>query len=108
MPAGWDQYAVDAQMGSVDSMLGFYRRSIAIRRQLGGRRTDRMEWCPAPDDVLVYERKRLVVACNFSSRPVKLDLGGRLLISSDPLVRRRGRWLSLPPNSAAWLDALPS
>jgi alpha-glucosidase len=108
MPAGWDQYAVDAQMGSVDSMLGFYRRSIAIRRQLGGRRTDRMEWCPAPDDVLVYERKRLVVACNFSSRPVKLEVGGRLLISSDPLVRRRGRWLSLPPNSAAWLDALPS
>ncbi len=89
-------------------MLGLYRRAIAMRRQLGGRLEDRMEWCPAPDDVLLYERGRLVVVCNFSSRPVRLEVGGRLLISSDPLVRRRGRLLSLPPNSAAWLDALPS
>ena len=108
MPKGWDQYAVDAQLGSTASMLGLYRRAIAMRRQLGGRLDHRMAWCPAADDVLLYERGRLVVACNFSSHPLRLDVGGRVLISSDPLVRRRGRRLSLPPNSAAWLDALPS
>jgi alpha-glucosidase len=108
MPEGWDQYAVDAQLGSGASMLGLYRRAIAMRRQLGGRLEDRMEWCPALDDVLLYERGRLVVACNFGSRPARLEVGGRLLISSDPLVRRRGRRLSLPPNSAAWIDTLSS
>jgi alpha-glucosidase len=108
MPEGWDQYAVDVQLGSAASMLGHYRRAIAIRRQLAPRLADRMGWCPSPDDVLLYERGRLVVACNFSSRTVKLEVGGRLLISSDPMVRRRGRQLSLPPNSAAWLDVLPS
>ena len=88
-------------------MLGLYKRSLAMRRQLGPRLPDRMGWCPAPEGVLHYEQGRLTVVCNFTSRPVRLEVGGRLLISSDPMVRsRRGR-LSLPPNSAAWLDALP-
>jgi alpha-glucosidase len=104
-PAGWDRFAVDAQLGSSSSALGHYMRALALRRRLAGRLPDRLEWCEAPDGVLVYRRGPLVVACNFGNRPVGLEVGGRLLASSDSLVRKVNAGLKLPPSSAAWLDA---
>ena len=108
MPEGWDQYAVDVQVGSGTSMLGYYERVLALRRQLAKRLPDRVEWCSAPDDVLVFQRGPLVVACNFRSRPVRLEMNGRMLIASSPLGRHCLDHLTLPPNSASWLDASPS
>ena len=107
MPEGWDQYAVDAQMGSLTSMLGFYRRLLGLRRRLAGRLPDGIEWRPAPEGVLLYQRWQLVVACNFLSRPVRLEVGGRLIAASNVLARHRRGRLILPPNSAAWLDVSP-
>ena len=105
-PAGWDRFAVDAQLGSSSSVLRHYMRALAVRRRLAGRLPDRLEWCPAPDAVLLYRRGPLVVACNFGLRPVDLELEGRVLVSSDLLVRKgvSGR-LKLAPSSAVWLDA---
>jgi alpha-glucosidase len=104
MPEGWDQYAVDVQAGSGTSMLGFYQRALELRRRLYGRLPDRIEWCPAPEGVLMYRRGPLVVACNFRSRPVSLEVGGQMVASSNLLTRHRRRRLTLPPNSAALLD----
>jgi alpha-glucosidase len=106
MPEGWDRYAVDAQLGSLTSMLGFYRQVLVLRRRLTGRLPDGLEWCPAPEGVLMYQRGQLVVACNFNSRPARLELGGRLIATSNVLARHRRGRLTLPPNSAAWLDLL--
>ena len=108
MPEGWDQYAVDVQVGSGTSMLGYYRRALELRRRLAGRLSDRIEWCAAPEGVLLYQRGPLVVACNFLGRPVRLEVGGRLLATSNVLARHRRRRLMLPPNSAAWLDVSPA
>ena len=108
MPAGWDQFAVDVQLSSGTSMLGYYQRALELRRRLAGRLSDRIEWCPAPEGVLLYQRGPLVVACNFRSRPVRLEVGGRLLATSSVLARHRRRRLTLPPNSAAWLDVSPA
>jgi alpha-glucosidase len=108
MPVGWDRYAVDVQLGSGDSMLGFYQRALELRRRLARRLPDRIEWCPAPEGVLLYQRGPLVVACNFLSRPVRLEVGGRLLATSSRLARHRRRRLALPPNSAVWLDVFPT
>jgi alpha-glucosidase len=107
MPEGWDRYAVDGQLGSLTSMLGFYRRVLGLRRRLARRLPDGIEWCPAPEGVLLYQRWQLVVACNFRSRPVGLAVGGRLLAASNVLVRHGRRGLTLPPNSAAWMDVSP-
>ncbi|HEV2218589.1 MAG TPA: alpha-amylase family glycosyl hydrolase [Candidatus Dormibacteraeota bacterium] len=104
MPAGWDRYAVDAQARSSTSMLSLYRRLLAVRRGLAPRLTSRMAWATAPNDCLIYHRGPLSVACNFSHRPLELDLPGRLLIGSSPGVRRSATRLLLPPNSAAWLE----
>ncbi|MDQ2943737.1 MAG: alpha-amylase family glycosyl hydrolase [Candidatus Dormibacteraeota bacterium] len=104
-PPGWDRYAVDAQERSAASMLHHYRDALALRRRLAGRLPERLDWCPAPNGVLVYQRGPLTVACNFSLRRVRLKVGGRLLAASSSMVRHRGDELRLLPNSAAWLDA---
>jgi len=103
VPAGWDSLAVDAQAGNGESMLAHFRRSLAARRRLAAGLADRLEWAAAPEGVLAYSRGRLGVACNFRSRPVKLETNGMLVLASDPLVSLRSGTLSLPPNSAAWL-----
>lgn len=108
MPVGWDLLAVDAQAGAQDSMLAHFQRALALRREVVDRLLGRLEWRPAPPGVLVYERERLTVACNFSRRPVKLPKNGRLLLSSDPLAQLREAHLNLPPNSAAWVLHLKS
>ncbi|HWO90738.1 MAG TPA: hypothetical protein VNP53_02115, partial [Methylomirabilota bacterium] len=41
-------------------------------------------------------------------RPVAIPACGEPVLASDPLVRVRDGMLNLPPNSAAWLDALGS
>lgn len=106
MPAGWDSLAVDAQAGSVDSMLVFYKRVLALRRQLVQMLPNGLKWCPSPEGVLAYERGRLAVAVNFLARPVDVPARGRLLIASDALVRYRHGKLTLPANSGVWLDSL--
>src|SRR5260370_14062406 len=103
MPAGWDCRAVDGQAGSGESVLGHFRKALAARRRLAGRLEDRLTWLGAPTGVLCYSRGPLTVACNFTGRPVRLGLAGRVVLGSDPLVRLAGERLSLPPNSAAWL-----
>jgi hypothetical protein len=106
MPAGWDQFAVDAQEGRADSMLVFYQRVLALRRPLVRTLPNRMTWRRSPQGVLLYERGSLTVAVNFLAQPVDLEARGRLMIGSHPLVRVREGRLRLPPNSAAWLDNL--
>ena len=102
MPAGWDRFAADAQASSGTSMLGHYRRVLAARRRLAGRLPDSFDWIESPAGVLAYRRGALLVACNFGARPASLEAAGRLLIRSQPLVRKRGQGLEMPPNTAAW------
>jgi alpha-glucosidase len=104
MPAGWDSLAVDAQAESADSMLGFYKHALALRRSLSGMQPGRFRWRAAPEGVLVYEHGRLTVAVNFLARATDLPAVGRLLISTHPLATGRNRRLRLPANSGAWLD----
>jgi alpha-glucosidase len=106
MPAGWDRFAVDAQAGSAGSMLVFYQRVLAMRRPLLNGLPNQLNWRPAPNGALAYENGRLTVAVNFLSRPTELSIQGRLLIATHPLARHREGRLTLPANSAAWLDRL--
>jgi alpha-glucosidase len=106
MPTGWESLAVDAQAASAGSMLVFYQRVLAQRRRLVGALPHQLKWRQAREGLLVYERGRLIVAVNFLSRQVEVKAGGRLVIASHPLVRHRIGRLTLPANSAAWLDHL--
>lgn len=106
MPAGWDRFAVDAQAGVADSMLDFYQRVLVLRRQLFHALPIHMTWSRSRQGLLVYKHGRLTVAVNFLARPVDLEIRGRLLIGSHPLVTARDGRVRLPANSGAWLDTL--
>jgi alpha-glucosidase len=106
MPAGWDRFAVDAQIGSAGSMLVFYQRVIKLRKGLSSGLPNQLKWRRSPEGVLIYEHGRLTVAVNFLLRPIELSIQGRLLIATRPLGRSRNGRLTLPANSAAWLDRL--
>ena len=106
MPPGWARFAVDAQSGSPGSMLSLYRRVLVVRRRLAPWLPATITWSRAPDGVLVFNRGRLAVACNFRGREVKLPITGRLLLASHPLACQRAGRLTLPPNSAAWIDSI--
>jgi len=43
--------------------------------------------------------------CRLQQRRDRRPVAGRLLAASDPLVRLVSARLTLPPSSAAWLDA---
>jgi hypothetical protein len=87
-------------------MLVFYQRVLALRRPLVRVLPHRMTWRQSRQGMLVYQRGSLTVAVNFLAQPVDLEVRGRLMIGSHPLVRAREGKLRLPPNSAAWLDNL--
>ena len=106
MPQGWDRFAVSAEDASASSMLSFYRRALALRSRLSPWLAPVIWWQPSPQGVLVYRRERLTVACNFLSYSVRLPLVGRLIMASAPLASLNDGWLTLPENSAVWLDAL--
>src|SRR6266567_2610728 len=106
MPAGWDGFAASAEEASAGSMLGFYKRALALRRRLTRWLPSSITWLAAPSGVLVLQRGRLTVACNFLNRPVRVRASGRAMLASDPLVRTKDGWLTLPAGSAAWIDAL--
>jgi len=106
MPPAWDEFAVDAENASGFSMLSFYKRALALRRSLSPWLPPSIRWRPAMEGVLHYQRERLAVACNFLNRPVAIPARGRLVLANEPLVTLNDGWLALPPNSAAWLDAV--
>jgi len=105
MPPGWDRSAVATEEASATSMLTFYKRAIALRRRLSPWLPPEIRWVPAKAGTLVYRRERLIVACNFQSRLVRIPVRGRLALASAPLARIKNGWLTLPPNSAAWVDS---
>jgi alpha-glucosidase len=96
---------VTAQRDAPTSMLSLYRRLIWYRRSSEALRLGSYRPLDsAPDGVFAYlreaESERLLVALNFTSRPLELDVGdmaasGHLALSTDP--SRPGGELDLRP-----------
>jgi alpha-glucosidase len=106
MPPGWDRFAAGTEEASATSMLQFYKHALALRRHLSRWLPPSVEWLPTTQGVLAYRRERLTVACNFLSHEVTTQLRGRLMLASAPLATLKAGRLTLPANSAAWVDAL--
>ncbi|WP_256106242.1 glycoside hydrolase family 13 protein [Streptomyces sp. ODS05-4] len=92
-PAEWGALSVAAQTGQADSTLELYRSALALRRAhpaLGA--GERLDWLPAPEEVLAFRRTaadpdagELVCTVNLTDRPVALPApGARPLLGSVP------------------------
>ncbi|MGW7344915.1 glycoside hydrolase family 13 protein [Streptomyces sp. NPDC054854] len=60
-----------------------------------------MEWLPAPEGVLLFNRPGFACTLNTRAEPVELPSPGRPVLSSSP-VRTDGRTVLLPADSCTW------
>ncbi|WP_055477499.1 glycoside hydrolase family 13 protein [Sphaerimonospora mesophila] len=97
-PDDWAELTVERQAADTSSTLSFYRRALALRRELRGTLPDAIEWVPAPGDALFFRRGRLTCAINCGEGPVRLPPHERVLLSSGPLDG-----VDLPADTSVWL-----
>lgn len=73
VPADWGTYAVSEQDDDPDSMLSFYRQTVAARRDVFADSDDIIEWCETGDDDLcAFLRGDVAVVLNTSSQELSL------------------------------------
>lgn len=81
-PAWFSTYAASTQDGDPRSTLSFYRRALALRRQLQG--AESLQWHASANDVLHFSRPGgWHVVANFGSEPLALPEGEVLIASVD-------------------------
>ncbi|WP_327257007.1 glycoside hydrolase family 13 protein [Streptomyces sp. NBC_01244] len=103
-PAGWAARSVREQSADPDSMLGFYRRALALRAARPALLEGRFTWLPAQPGVLAFARTAAgpapSVRClvNLSDGPVPLPEHAEVLLSSGHLDNG-----ALPRDTAVWL-----
>ncbi|MET8865721.1 alpha-amylase family glycosyl hydrolase [Nonomuraea sp. NPDC004580] len=97
-PESFAELSVEKQEGVADSTLEFYRRALALRRELAGEIPYTLEWLDSPEGVLFFTRGPLICALNCGTGPVHLPEHTEVLLTSGPL--KRGL---LPQDTAVWL-----
>jgi alpha-glucosidase len=103
MPEDWGRRSVEVERTDEDSMLHLYRKTLELRKKLLASSPD-LQWLTAPPEGIAFAVGGLAVACNFSDGSKDFDLPGKLAISSDVESQNDGRILTLPGNSAAWVE----
>ncbi len=101
-PAEWAARSVREQSADPDSMLGFYRRALALRSTEPALLEGRFAWLPAQPGVLAFARTAAgsSVRClvNLSDGPVPLPEHTEVLLSSGHVENG-----ALPRDTAVWL-----
>jgi alpha-glucosidase len=99
-PEWFADLSVDAQEGSPESTLSFYRAALAARRRLQA--AEQLNWVEDRDQVIHFVRPGgWHSITNFGTEPVDLPAGD-LVVSSAPLVDGL-----LPQDTTAWVLATP-
>jgi alpha-glucosidase len=95
------QYAA-GQLGRPDSVLEFYRRMLALRRETGALRTGASAFFDVAEPVLAFTRGGSVL-CVFNLSPLRCEVvvtgAGPAMIGE--AAERRGERLALGPNGFA-------
>jgi len=99
MPDTWAGLTVEAQRADEGSTLSFFRRALALRRELLPTLPDEVEVLATAPGAFAFRRGDLVCMVNCGSRQARLpDLAGDVLLASGDGVAD-GR---LAPDTAAW------
>lgn len=99
-PDDWGGLTVEAQSADADSTLAFYRRALAMRREVFTG-ADETTVADTKGKRLVVRRAAVTVVLNASRKPKPLP-PGEVLISSGPVAHG-----ILPPDTAAWVRQAP-
>jgi alpha-glucosidase len=98
-PKEWRDYTVAAQSATDGSMLALYRAGLAMRRHEGALRAESaLDWLPARDGVIAFDRGDVRCVTNLSQQPADLPPHAEVLLASDQLAGGL-----LLPDTTAWL-----
>jgi Glycosidases len=97
-PPEWAELTVERQLADPASTLSFYRRLLALRRELAGSLPPGIAWLETPEEVLAFTRGPLTCVLNCGDGPVPLPAHREVLLASGPVTGGE-----LPPDTAAWL-----
>ena len=107
------QRNVELQRNDPSSLLSFYRRLIALRRESPALLYGNYHALGKPIEVWAFERathkQRMLVALNFFSRPAQISVEGNWRVCLSSAVRADlnvSRMLALAPNEAVILEAV--
>ena len=96
-PAQWGDHTAEAEAGTDDSMLSFYRRALGIRRRQLSGADPSLTWVDAGAGVLAFDRgAQLRCVVNLSTR--QRSFVGDALIASDSTSPNE-----VMPDAAAWI-----
>lgn len=104
MPEGWAALTVQAQEADPSSTLSLYRELLRLRHVLPG--LTGADMAISADDGIVRLARGAGLRCvlNTTASSVTQPTTGVLLIGSEPDVLVRAGVLTLPPQTAAWLQ----
>ncbi|WP_157252657.1 glycoside hydrolase family 13 protein [Nonomuraea typhae] len=97
-PPAFAQLSAEAQTGHPASTLEFYRRALALRRDLVRSLPYTLEWMDSPPGALFFTRGPVTCVLNCGSDSVSLPSHESVLMASGPFEDGL-----LPPGTAAWL-----
>lgn len=101
-PDYWGEYAADVEADDPQSTLNLYRKTIALRRELGLAHGS-VEWGEAPNDsTLVVKNGDVRLVLNMGAEPVRIAEVESVLVSSSPVDVESGT-ATFPPNTGAWV-----
>ncbi len=100
--------AVDAQESANDSVLHFYRRAIAFRKEQPALTAGSTTFLTLPEPLLAFHRtsseQALTCAFNLSKDPQEITLSGEACLIGPNHARLDGATLTLPGNGFAYLS----
>ncbi|MDH6573139.1 alpha-glucosidase [Streptomyces sp. SAI-117] len=100
-PTDWAGLTVAAQQHDAHSMLTLYRTALRLRHDHPASDTVLRVQGPANGEWFAFDRSaRLRCLVNFGPRPVPLDDGARVLLSSAPLEGR-----TVPQDTTVWMTS---
>lgn len=106
-PNIWAQLAVKTQQADSNSSLRFYQSALRLRKELSNLGDGYLAWIDQDStEFLAFQRGDLVIACNPSATEVAISLpaAGEMLLASDAGVVLNGMELTLPSDSAVWVQ----
>jgi alpha-glucosidase len=101
-PPDWGRYSVESQLADQRSFLSLYRTALRLRRDHPALGRGTLRWLDAEGLLCFARDPGFILAANLSTAPVTLPVHREILLASGPVTNG-----SLPPDTAAWLSALP-
>jgi alpha-glucosidase len=98
---------VETESADPQSTLSFYRNALRVRRDTVVGMDDTVHWLDTSRDVVAFRRGSVVVATNFTDRPIglQLDRPAKQLLSSADDADVDGATLTIPAVTTVWLDS---